>query len=88
MPWEDELYNTPTHIYISAVFFFFTLLFSLIAGDEYALAYIILTLLILRTPPAWLQPAVDFINPYLTPYVVEQPPAPVRRLLRTLGFRH
>ena len=88
MSWEEELFDTPTRIYISAVFFFFTLLLSFIAGDEYALAYIVLTLLILRRPPAWLQPAVDFIEPYLTPYVVEQPPAPVRRLLRTLGFRH
>ena len=88
MPWEDELYDTPTRIYISAVFFFFTLLLSIIAGDEYALAYIVLTLLILHTPPAWRQPAVAFINPYIAPYVVEQPPAPVRRLLRTLGFRH
>ena len=51
MPWADELYDTPTRIYISAVFFF-TLLISLIAGDEYALAYIVLTLLILHTPPA------------------------------------
>ena len=83
MPWEDELYDTPTRIYISAVFFFFTLLLSIIVGDEYALAYIVLTLLILHTPPAWRQPAVAIINPYIAPYVVEQPPAPFRRLLRT-----
>ena len=87
MPWEHELYDTPTRIYVSAVFFF-TLLLSFIAGDEYALAYLVLTLLILHTPPAWRQPAVAFINPYIAPYVVEQPPAPFRRLLRTLGFRH
>ena len=88
MPWEHELYDTPTRIYVSTVFFFFTLLLSIIAGDEYALAYLVLTLLILHTPPAWRQPAVAFINPYIAPYVVEQPPAPFRRLLRTLGFRH
>ena len=52
MSWEEELFDTPTRIYISAVFFFFTLLLSFVAGDEYALGYIVLTLLILRTPPA------------------------------------
>ena len=62
MPWEHELYDTPTRIYVSSVFFFFTLLLSFIAGDEYALAYLVLTLLILHTPPAWRQPTVAFIN--------------------------
>ena len=88
MPWEHELYDTPTRIYVSCVFFFFTLLLSFFAGDEYALAYLVLTLLILQTPPAWRQPALAFINPYIEPYVVEQPPAAFRQLLRTLGFRH
>ena len=88
MPWDEAHYDTPTRIYVSCIFFFFTLLLSFFAGDEYALAYLVLTLLILYTPPAWRQPAVAFINPYIAPYVVEQPPAPFRRLLRTLGFRH
>ena len=88
MSWDEELFDTPTRIYISAIFFFFTLLISFVVGNEAALGYIVFTLLIPRRPPAWLQPAVDFIEPYLTPYVVEQPPAPVCRLLRILGFRH
>ena len=88
MTWDNELYDTPTRIYISAITFSFTLLISFVVGNEAAFGYIVFTLLIPRRPPTWFQPVIDFIEPYLVPYVVEQPPAPVRRILCALGIRH
>ena len=87
-PWTDVYLDRPTRIYVSAFIFFITLLLSLIAGNDAAFAYAIIAQLIPSRPPAWLQPVLDSLLPYLGPIIVEQPPAPVRRILRSIGIRN
>ena len=84
MTWYYELYDTPTRIYISAIIFSSTLLISFVVGNEAALGYLVFTLLIPERPPTWFRPVLDFVDPYLA----EQPPASVRRILRAPEIRH
>ena len=67
MPWTEEHLDRPTHIFISATFFFLTLFVSFTAGDEAAFGYAVFLQLIPSRPPAWIQPVLDFIDPYLAP---------------------
>ena len=88
MPWNEEHLDRPTRIFISATFFLLTLFVSFTSGNEVAFGYAIFLQLIPSRPPAWFQPVLDFIHPYLGPFLVEQPPAPVRRILRSLRIRN
>ena len=88
MPWNDEHLDRSTRIYLSTFIFLLTLFVSFTAGDEAAFGYAIFVQLIPSRPPAWFQPILDFVDPYLRPFFVEQPPAPVRRILRSFGIRN
>lgn len=87
-PWNDVYLDRPTRIYLSAFIFLLTLLLSLIAGNDAAFAFAIIAQLIPSRPPAWLLPILQSLLPYLSPIIVEQPPAPVRRILRFVGIRN
>ena len=84
MTWYYELFDTPTRIYVSAIFFFSTLFISFFVGNAAAFGYLVFTLLIPRRPPTWFEPILDFVSPYFG----EQPPPLVRRFLYALGIRY
>ena len=63
MPWNEEHFDRPTRILISAIFFLLTLFVSLTSGNEIAFGYAIFLQLIPSRPPAWFQPVLDRIPP-------------------------